>query len=383
MDRSAFFWQMHEGKLPPPRCAETLGISIRAISPKTGSIEIEFEGKPEFTNPVGHIQGGFLAAMLDDTMGPALASTLGAGEFAPTLNLNVSFAKPARVGPLLGKGRIVRRGKEICFLAADLYQEGELIASATATAVIRKVGNTPQRAEVAEPGARVDRHRGLGSETARVFQFRIVLREVEPPVWRTIQVPETYSFWDLHVAIADAMGWRDYHLHLFHVPRPGTDKPLQIGIPDEDAFEGDEPIRPGWEVPIASHFTRPGVTVRYDYDFGDGWEHDITLEAIAPRQEDQKYPICIGGARACPPEDCGGAGGYDNLLEAIRDPDHEEHDSMLEWLGGRFDPEKFDASTVKFDNPRQRWKIAFGPPQAARPRRRRAKRGRGGRRPSR
>jgi uncharacterized protein (TIGR00369 family) len=94
-DRSAFFWQIQDGKLPPPRAAATLGISIREVSPEAGTIELEFEGKAEFTNPAGHIQGGFPVAMLDDTMGPALAATLGAGEFAPTLNLNVSFARPA------------------------------------------------------------------------------------------------------------------------------------------------------------------------------------------------------------------------------------------------------------------------------------------------
>ncbi len=138
MDKDAFFWQVQDGKLPAPRAAATLGISIRAVSPETGTIEVEFEGKPEFANPVGAIQGGFLAAMLDDTMGPALAATLNAGEFAPTLNLNVSFARPAKIGKLLGKGRIVRRGKEVCLLAAELYQDGDLVASATATAIIRR-----------------------------------------------------------------------------------------------------------------------------------------------------------------------------------------------------------------------------------------------------
>lgn len=139
MDKGAFFWQVQEGKLPAPRAAATLGIAIRQVSPEAGTIEVEFEGRPEFTNPVGNIQGGFLAAMLDDTMGPALAATLNAGEFAPTLNLNVSFARPAKVGKLQGKGRIIRRGKEVCLLAAELYQEGELVASATATAIIRRV----------------------------------------------------------------------------------------------------------------------------------------------------------------------------------------------------------------------------------------------------
>lgn len=139
MDKEAFFWQVQDGKLPAPRAAETLGISIKQVFPEAGSIEVEFQGKPEFTNPAGHIQGGFLAAMLDDTMGPALAATLKAGEFAPTLNLNVSFARPAKVGLLQGKGRITKRGKEVCFLSAELYQDGDLVASATATAILRRL----------------------------------------------------------------------------------------------------------------------------------------------------------------------------------------------------------------------------------------------------
>lgn len=139
MDKNAIFWQIHEGKLPPPAAAVTLGIRFLDIAPQAGTVEVEFEGRPEFANPVGQIQGGFLAAMLDDTMGPALTATLAAGEFAPTLNLNVSFARPAKIGKLIGKGRVVKRGKEICFLAAELYQSGELVATATATAMIRRV----------------------------------------------------------------------------------------------------------------------------------------------------------------------------------------------------------------------------------------------------
>lgn len=138
MDRDAFFWQVQDGKLPAPKAAATLGIAIKQVSPESGTIEVEFQGKPEFTNPAGNIQGGFLAAMLDDTMGPALSATLKAGQFAPTLNLNVSFSKPAKVGVLQGKGRILKRGKEVCFLSSELYQEGEIVASATATALIRR-----------------------------------------------------------------------------------------------------------------------------------------------------------------------------------------------------------------------------------------------------
>jgi uncharacterized protein (TIGR00369 family) len=137
MDRNAFFWQIMDGRLPAPPCADTLGIEFRNVRPEEGEIEVRFLAKPEFLNPAGNVQGGFLAAMLDDTMGPALAATLGRGEFAPTANLNVSFFRPAKVGELYGKGRVVRRGKDVCFLAGELYQNEELIAAATATAIVR------------------------------------------------------------------------------------------------------------------------------------------------------------------------------------------------------------------------------------------------------
>ena len=139
-----------------------------------------------------------------------------------------------------------------------------------------------------------------------------------------------------------SMGWLDYHLHLFRVTKPVTGEVLQIGIPDDDAIEGDEPVLPGWEIPIAHYFSHPGVIAQYDYDFGDGWEHELMLEAILPRQPGKQYPRCVTGARACPPEDCGGIGGYENLVTVIKTPAHEEYESTLQWLGGRFDPEAFN-----------------------------------------
>jgi uncharacterized protein (TIGR00369 family) len=139
MDKEAFFWKVADGRLPPPRVAATLGMRITRVDADAGVVEAEFEGKPEFTNPVGNVQGGILAAMLDDSMGPALACQLAAGEFAPTLNLNISFLKAARPGKLRGVGRVVRRGKDVCYLAGELSQNGELVATATATALIRKM----------------------------------------------------------------------------------------------------------------------------------------------------------------------------------------------------------------------------------------------------
>jgi hypothetical protein len=199
----------------------------------------------------------------------------------------------------------------------------------------------------------------VGRQSSTVFEFRIVLNGPEPPIWRQIQVPGSYTFWDLHVAFQDAMGWQDYHLHSFDVCVRGTQERMTIGIPDEE-FPAESPTVPGWEAPIADYFTEPGISAEYLYDFGDSWEHTVTLEKVFPREKGKRYPRCVGGARRCPPEDCGGVWGYQELLEAIRDPAHEEHESMLQWVGGGFDPEAFDASKVRFDNPDKRWRIAFG-----------------------
>lgn len=137
MDEQAFFWQVMAGRQPAPPAAATLGLQVLAVDAGAGRIEVAFEAGPAFTNPAGHVQGGFLAAMLDDCMGPALAAQLARGEWAPTLNLNLSFHRPARVGRLVGLGRVLRRSREVAFLAGELFQQDELVASATATAIVR------------------------------------------------------------------------------------------------------------------------------------------------------------------------------------------------------------------------------------------------------
>lgn len=191
------------------------------------------------------------------------------------------------------------------------------------------------------------------------YQFKVTLKGIEPPIWRRIVVPATYHFWELHVAIQDAMGWLDCHLHAFRLRNPDTDTIEEIGIPDDAPFEDDRPCLPGWEVPIAAYFRNPGDRSVYIYDFGDGWEHDLLLEEIIARQPKKKYPRCLDGARACPPEDCGGIRGYEDLMQILSDSSHEEYESTLQWLGGRYDPEAFDPKKVRFDDPKKRWKRAF------------------------
>ncbi|MFH1739682.1 MAG: plasmid pRiA4b ORF-3 family protein [bacterium] len=193
----------------------------------------------------------------------------------------------------------------------------------------------------------------------RIHQFKITLREIDPPIWRCILVPEDYNFWDLHVAIQDAMGWLDYHLHAFRIRRKHGHSVAEIGIPVEEQFDDEPEVLAGWEVPVSRYFNDVGVCAEYQYDFGDSWKHDVLLEGILLREKSQKYPQCIDGARACPPEDCGGVSGYCGLLEIIADPDHEEHEDMMTWVGGKYDPEEFSPDKVKFDNPKKRWRHAF------------------------
>jgi hypothetical protein len=193
----------------------------------------------------------------------------------------------------------------------------------------------------------------------QVYQFKITLRGAKPPIWRRIQVPESYSFWDLHVAIQDAMGWDDCHLHSFEIANLSNGLMESIGIPDDDSIWSTD-TKAGWKTKIADFFTiDENNKADYTYDFGDGWEHIIKLEKILPREKGVKYPICIKGKRACPPEDCGGIWGYMELLEIISDPDHEEYESMLEWVGGEIDPDHFDVKEVQFSDPAKRLKSAF------------------------
>lgn len=196
-----------------------------------------------------------------------------------------------------------------------------------------------------------------------VCQFKITLQEIEPAIWRRIQVPATYSFWDLHVAIADSMGWLDYHFHLFRFGNPAKRNALYIGIPDEDRDETG--TVPGWEIDIREHFTEPGIAALYRYDFGNGWEHEVLLEGILLKEQGVKYPRCIDGKRACPPEDCGGVPGYYSVLEILADPGHEDYEDTVTWAGGQtrgghpWQPDRFTPEDVHFDNPDKRWKMAF------------------------
>lgn len=192
-----------------------------------------------------------------------------------------------------------------------------------------------------------------------VYQFKIELKEISPLIWRRILVPPDYNFWDLHVAIQDSMGWLDYHLHHFEIRGKGKRKETHIGIPDFDRNPELEEVEPGWEIPVFVHFNDFGVEAKYNYDYGDDWWHSIKLEGQIFREKSIKYPICIGGERACPREDCGGVPGYYNMLETLSNPKDDDYKSMKTWAGKDWNPETFNRKDVKFENPYKRWKIAF------------------------
>ena len=196
-----------------------------------------------------------------------------------------------------------------------------------------------------------------------VYQFKITLKDTKPPIWRRIQVPSTYTFWDLHVAIQDAMDWQDYHLHEFRV-QSKTGETLMLGIPsDEDFGMYEESVLPCWEHKISTYAEKIPSSFVYIYDFGDDWLHKIDLEKILPAEPGVTYPQCIKGKRASPPEDCGGPWGYLYLLEKLADPNHEEYEEMKEWVesqkGEPFDPEEFDPKEVFFDDPKTRFNNNF------------------------
>ena len=179
-------------------------------------------------------------------------------------------------------------------------------------------------------------------------------------------MPDCYSFWDLHVAISDAFAWLDYHLHEFEMLNPKTGKPIRYGSPDDEGFAMLDDVPPATSDKnrkLSDIFTLKNRKAVYKYDFGDGWEHSIELEEIPPRESGAGYPRCTAGERACPPDDCGGPPGYAHLLEAIKDPTHEEHEDMVNWLKGMkgkdWKPDFFDPAAVHFDDPAKRWKITY------------------------
>ena len=176
-----------------------------------------------------------------------------------------------------------------------------------------------------------------------MYQLKIELIGTEPPVWRRLLVRSDMNLGLLHAVIQVAMGWTNSHLHQFTIGNVGYSDPRM----DQDMGPDQPPDRDEGKTTLIEAVPQEKAELVYEYDFGDSREHLITVERIhAPDAASKDFAKCLDGCRACPPDDCGGVGGYADLLEVIKDPQHEDYESMMEWLGGRFDPEVFDIKKV-------------------------------------
>ncbi|HMU63762.1 MAG: plasmid pRiA4b ORF-3 family protein [Nitrosomonas sp.] len=170
-----------------------------------------------------------------------------------------------------------------------------------------------------------------------IYQLKVTLNYIRPPIWRRFLIASTDSLANLHLVVQIVMGWSDSHLHEF---AKGGER---YGLPDEDfpsAIHDESKFR------ISQILKQEKDKIRYTYDFGDSWDHEIVLEKILPFEMGTKLPTCLKGSRACPPEDVGGPPGYEMFLEALADPSHPEHGGILEWFGEPFDAEHFDLTEV-------------------------------------
>lgn len=168
-----------------------------------------------------------------------------------------------------------------------------------------------------------------------IFSLKVALRGAKPPIWRRLLVPANMTLAELHEAIQVAMGWQGGHLHVFDIDgRNYGDRASVDDVADENRLTLIGVQRSG------------GARFRYTYDFGDDWEHTISIEKSLPAAQGATYPTCIAGKRACPPEDCGGPWGYQELLDIIANPSHPERAERLEWLEEEFDPEDFSVDVA-------------------------------------
>ena len=178
--------------------------------------------------------------------------------------------------------------------------------------------------------------------SSRLDQFKVTLRSIAPAIWRRIQVKDC-TLDKLHERIQTAMGWTNSHLYHFRVGEQRYGDPLLMQENfGERGYEDSTVVKFGEIQPKAG--TR--FAFEYEYDFGDGWRHEVVFEGCLRSEAGGRYPLCLDGARNCPPEDVGGTPGYAEFLDAISDPAHEQHNEFLTWVVGAFDPEEFDAAAT-------------------------------------
>lgn len=175
--------------------------------------------------------------------------------------------------------------------------------------------------------------------TKKIYQIQIALKGFKPKIWRRLLVSSDILLPEFHKIIQVAMGWTNSHLHQF------IKKNVYYGELSEDDWD-DFPIKDYSKIKLSFLLKKENDKFKYEYDFGDGWEHDIILEKILPLNDNFKNPICLAGKMNCPPEDCGGVWGYSAMLKILKQPNHKEYGSYIEWLGGKFNPEHFNMDKV-------------------------------------
>jgi hypothetical protein len=173
-----------------------------------------------------------------------------------------------------------------------------------------------------------------------IYGIKVTLLGTKPPIWRRLLVPASMTLAKLHDVLQTAMGWHDCHMHEF---RAGE---RHFGRPDPEDISMGMQVENERNIRLSSVLRRPGTKLIYTYDFGDNWEHAIVLEKLLPLLPDMTSPICIDGSLACPPDDCGGIPGFYELLDALADLNHEQHQEMRDWIGGDFDPQAFSVEEV-------------------------------------
>lgn len=180
------------------------------------------------------------------------------------------------------------------------------------------------------------------ARTRALYQLKVTLQDIQPPIWRRVQLWEDSTLAQLHTILQIVMGWEDCHLHQFEIGR----RLYSVPDPDDDMYE--RKVIDESRVALGDVVPRVGTSFAYLYDFGDSWRHDLLLEAILLPETATQYPTCIGGERRTPPEDVGGTPGYEEYLAVMADPNHDEHENMLQWRGS-FDPESFSPARVNQD----------------------------------
>jgi hypothetical protein len=179
--------------------------------------------------------------------------------------------------------------------------------------------------------------------TNKIYQIQIALRGFKPKIWRRILIPSDLLLSDFHAIIQTTMGWTNSHMHQFVKGKTF----YSVKLADDDMWDDMDSVDYAKKkIRISDLLKKEKDKIMYEYDFGDGWQHDLILEKILAVDNTIKYPICLTGKMNCPPEDCGGIWGYSDILEILKQPDHEEYESFVEWLGDEFDPEYFDKDEI-------------------------------------